>query len=166
MEKILEEKKDADKSYEESKALINEIIVELFNNILMIEERSLRQRGVKDLTMTEIHTIEAIGTKRPKTMSEIAEVLDVTMGSLTTMITKLEKKEYVQRSKDSKDRRVVYATLTRKGELVNKIHKNFHDEMIEHAMVGLKLDEDKALLRALENINKFFLKEYGGHNVY
>ena len=39
-------------SYHESRRLLNEIIVELFNNILTIEERSLKKRGIRDLTMT------------------------------------------------------------------------------------------------------------------
>ncbi|WP_091993892.1 MarR family winged helix-turn-helix transcriptional regulator [Peptostreptococcus sp. D1] len=148
-------------SYHESRRLLNEIIVELFNNILTIEERSLKKRGIKDLTMTEIHAIEAIGLDGNKTMSEVAEALDITMGTLTTTMSKLEKKGYAQRTKDPKDRRVVVASLTRKGELVEKIHKNFHEEMIDHAMADLKIDEDKALVRALQNINSFFIKEYG-----
>lgn len=155
-----------DINYEKSRKVINDIIVELFNNILTIEERSLRNRGIKDLTMTEIHTIEAIGIGGSKTMSEVAEYLDITMGTLTTCISRLEKKGYVTRKKDETDRRVVLASLTRRGELVEKIHRNFHDEMIDHVMVDLKLDEDQALIRALKNINDFFLREYGGNNVY
>ena len=153
-------------NYEASRKVINDIVVELFKNILTIEERSLRNRGIRDLSMTEIHTIEAIGIDGPKTMSEIAESLDITMGTLTISITRLENKEYVYRSRDSNDRRVVLVSLTKKGELVDKIHKNFHDEMINHAMIDLKLDEDQALINALKNINEFFLKEYGGKNVY
>lgn len=153
-------------NYENSRKTINDIIVELFKNILTIEERSLRNRGIRDLSMTEIHTIEAIGKGSYKTMSEIAEALNITMGTLTISINRLESKDYVYRSKDPNDRRVVLASLTKKGELVDKIHKNFHDEMIDHVMVDLKLDEDQALINALKNINEFFLKGYGGKNVY
>lgn len=153
-------------NYANSRKIINDIIVELFKNILTIEERSLRNRGIRDLSMTEIHTIEAIGKGSYKTMSEIAEALNITMGTLTISINRLESKDYVYRSKDPNDRRIVLASLTKKGELVDKIHKNFHDEMIDHVMVDLKLDEDQALINALKNINEFFLKEYGGKNVY
>ena len=31
-------------------------------------------------------------------------------------------------------------------------------------MIDLKLEEDQALIRALMNINEFFLKEYGGEH--
>lgn len=153
-------------NYENTRKVLNDIIVELFKNILSIEERSLKNRGVRDLSMTEIHTIEAIGTGFSKSMSEVAEQLDITTGTLTTSISRLEKKGYVTRTKDPKDRRLVLASLTKKGELVEKIHRNFHDEMIDHVLIGLKLDENQVLIKALQNINEFFLREYGGANVY
>jgi len=151
-------------SYEDSRRVINDIVADLFKNILTIEERSLRQRGIKDLSMSEIHALEAIGTGDGRMMSEVADTLDITMGTLTTTISKLESKGYAKREKDPNDRRVVIASLTRKGILVDKIHRHFHEEMIDHLMIDLKLDENQALINALMNINDFFLKEYGGEH--
>jgi len=158
------EKNTKNLSYEDSRKVINDIVVDLFKNILTIEERSLRQRGIKDLSMSEIHALEAIGTGDGRMMSEVADALDITMGTLTTTISKLESKGYAKREKDPNDRRVVIASLTRKGVLVDKIHRHFHEEMIDHLMIDLKLDEDQALINALMNINDFFLKEYGGEH--
>lgn len=149
-----------------TKKVLNSIIVDLFKNVLTIEEKSMKLRGVKDLSMSEIHVIEAIGSGDGKMMSEVAEKLDVTMGTLTTSISKLEKKGYAIRERDLLDKRVVIAKLTRKGQLIEKIHNNFHEEMIEHLIIDLKLEEDKALLQALININNFFIKEYGGNDAY
>lgn len=154
----------SDDRYEYSRKIINDIIVELFKNILTIEERALRRRGIKELSMSEIHVIEAIDVGEGKMMSEIAEILDITMGTMTSAINKLEQKGYVKRTKDPRDKRIVIASLTRKGNLVHKIHKNFHEEMIDHIMVDLDVDKDEHLITALRNINNFFLKEYGGHN--
>ena len=126
--------KNENLSYEASRKVINDIVVDLFKNILTIEEKSLRLRGIKDLSMSEIHALEAIGTGDGKMMSEVADILDITMGTLTTTISKLETKGYAKREKDPNDRRVVIASLTRKGVLVDKIHRNFHEEMIDHLM--------------------------------
>ena len=134
------------KNYEDSRKVINGIIVELFKNILTIEEKSLKDRGNR------------------KMMSEIADILEVTMGTLTIAMTKLEKKGYVVRERDERDRRIVVCSLTRRGVLAEKIHRNFHDEMIDHLMVDLKLEEEPALIQALKNINEFFIREYGGKN--
>ena len=126
----------------------------------MIEEKAVRMRGISNLTMSEIHAIDAIGIGDGKMMSEVAEQLHITMGTLTSTMTKLEKKGYAKRTKDPTDRRVVLASLTRKGELAYKIHKNFHDEMVDRVILDLNLHEDKVLIKSLRNINEFFLKEY------
>ena len=147
-------------TFENNKALNENIVVE--DNEDKAQVSSLR--GIKDLSMSEIHALEAIGTGDGKMMSEVADILDITMGTLTTTISKLEAKGYAKREKDPNDRRVVIASLTRKGVLVDKIHRNFHEEMIDHLMIDLKLEEDQALIRALMNINEFFLKEYGGEH--
>lgn len=152
-------------NYDSSRKIINKIVVELFKNILNIQERALQVRGIKDLTMSEMHAIEAIGDGKGKRMSEVASNLDLTMGTLTATLIKLEKKGYALRARDSKDKRIVIASLTKKGRLANKIHTNFHEEMIDHLMIDLRLDQDETLMRALENINEFFLKEYGGIHV-
>ena len=152
--------------YDDTRKIINDIIVDLFKNILMIEETSLKSRGIKDLSLTEVHAIEAVGNNGGKRMSKLASDLGISLGTLTSTMDKLEKKNYAQRIRSEKDKRVVIARLTNKGELVYKIHRNFHDEMIENLMIDLKLKEDKDLIHILKNINKFLLKEYGGNNVY
>ncbi len=62
----------------QSKIVLNELLVDLFHDILEIEEKSLRDNG-SDLTMTEMHTIHAVGHDRPRTMSEVAKDLNITM---------------------------------------------------------------------------------------
>lgn len=77
--------------------ILNKLLVQLFNDILQIEEKSLKNTQFTDLSITEIHTIEAIGLDRSRTMGEIAHDLRITVGTLTTAITKLIKKGYVER---------------------------------------------------------------------
>lgn len=158
----LNEEKVSDDRFEDLRKVMAAIVIDLFKNVLKIEEKSLKDRGVRDLTITEVHAISAVGTGNGKSMSEIADALNITMGTLTTTMTKLERKGYVQRMKASGDRRVVIAKLTRTGRWVEKVYRNFHDEMIEHLIIDLKLDENQNLIQALKNINEFFLREYGG----
>ena len=110
--------------------LLNKLLVQLFNDILHIEENSLKNIDLMDLSMTEIHTIEAVGIKDAKTMGEIAHDLRITVGTLSAAITKLIKKGYVERKRTEEDRRVVLVSLTSKGENVYREHQVFHEEMI------------------------------------
>lgn len=140
--------------------VVNGILVELFNDILAVEERSLKNEGLVDLSITEIHTIEAIGIDKPKSMTEIAEYLKITVGTLTTAINRLVKKAYVERLKDAQDRRIVLIQLTDSGKKAHEVHRKFHIEMVEKMVEDLKLEEDKILLRSLKNLKEFFESRY------
>lgn len=139
---------------------INELLVQLFNDILQIEEKSLKEGVISDLSITEIHTIEAIGMYAEKSMSEVAQILKITVGTLTTAINKLIKKEYVERKRIEEDRRVVLVKLTKKGKLAYRIHEKFHHDMVNTAIDGLSEEEEKVLISSLDKINNFFKEKY------
>ena len=105
---------------------INNLLVEVFNDILVIEESELKKSQFNDLSITEMHTIEAVGMYRKKTTSEVAKELSITVGTLTTAINRLVKKNYVERIRSEDDRRVVKLGLTKKGKLLYRVHQNFH----------------------------------------
>ena len=126
--------------------VINRLLVDLFNNIQQIEEKSLNHDEISDLSITEIHTIEAIGINTESTMSEIAQKLKITSGTLTTCVNKLIKKGYVERKRIEEDRRVVLIKLTEKGETAYNYHKKFHDELVNNTVESLEEDEKEILI--------------------
>lgn len=140
--------------------VLNELLVELFNDILVIEQKSLKEGRFSDLSITEVHTIEAVGMYESRTMSEIAQDLSITVGTLTIAINNLVRKEYVERERSNKDRRVVMIKLTRKGKLIYRIHKKFHSDLIKHTIEGLTDEEEKVLIRSLDKLNYFFKSKY------
>ena len=143
--------------------LLNKLLVQLFNDILHIEENSLKNIDLMDLSMKEIHTIEAVGIKDAKTMGEIAHDLRITVGTLSAAITKLIKKGYVERKRTEEDRRVVLVSLTSKGENVYREHQVFHEEMITSMLGNFSEEEEEDILAiALEKLNSFFEEKYEG----
>jgi len=143
-----------------SKKVLNELLVELFKDILEIEQKALNEGRFSDLSITEIHTIEAIGMYKPRTMSEVASALDITVGTLTTAINNLVKKEYVERKRIEEDRRVVLIQLTKKGKLAYRVHEQFHLDMIKATIDGLTDHEEDVLVSSLEKLNVFFKDKY------
>lgn len=143
-----------------STTIINLLLVELFNDVLKIEEQSLKDGPISDLSITEIHTLEAIGMYDEKTMSEVAQNLKITVGTLTTAINKLIKKGYVERKRIEEDRRVVLIKLTKKGKLAYRLHDKFHKDMVNTAIEGLREEEEEVLISALNSINEFLKKKY------
>lgn len=140
--------------------VLNELLVDIFNDILTIEQTALQQGSFNDISVTEIHTIEAIGMYKPKTMSEVAGVLDITVGTLTVAINNLVKKGYVERKKTDLDRRVVYIQLTRRGKLAFRVHEKFHTDMIKATISGLSHEENDILVKSLAQLNDFFKEKY------
>lgn len=138
--------------------VLNELLVSTFNIIISAEQKALREGIFKDLSLTEIHTIEAVGTCGAKTMSEVAGILGITVGTLTTAINHLVKKEYVERSRSNEDKRVVNITLTDKGRLAFEVHKKFHTDMVKNIIAELTPEEEQVLIKALDKVNKYFKK--------
>ncbi|MEG0307894.1 MAG: MarR family transcriptional regulator [Clostridium sp.] len=148
------------KSFNSNKHVLNELLVTIFNDILEIEQNALSQGILNDLSVTEIHTIEAIGMYKPRTMTEVANDLGITVGTLTTAITKLVKKEYVERTRGEEDRRSVMIALTRKGKLAYRVHEKFHQEMITKTISGLSEGEEAVLVKSLGKVNEFLKEKY------
>lgn len=142
-----------------SKTLINELLVDVFNNILSIEEEVLRSRGIK-LSMKEVHILEAVRSAKEPTMSNIASKLRITTGTLTTAIDRLVAKKFVERYQEESDRRKVLIRLTDCAHEVLKEHDLFHNEMIDEIFEDLNIDEDEVLLKSLENISDYFKSKY------
>lgn len=119
---------------EETKKAMNRLLVEMFNHILSIEEDTIAKSGITDLTITEMHTLEAVESSQSKNMSDIALKLGITVSTLTTSINRLVKKEYVIKRKKENDKRVVNLELTEKGRQACRIHEEFHETMIDHLL--------------------------------
>lgn len=142
-----------------TQALINELLVDVFNHILSIEEAELIKAGIK-LSINEVHILEAVKNAEYPTMTNIAKKLRITTGTLTTSIDRLVQKKYVVRDNDENDRRKVLIRLTPNALEVLKAHEKFHSEMIEALLEDMKIDEDEVLIKSLESIAEFFRSKY------
>ena len=74
--------------------VLNNLLVKLFNDILDVEEKAIITDEFKDISVTDMHIIEAVGTEEPRTMTAISKTLGVTMGTLTIGMNALVKKGY------------------------------------------------------------------------
>ena len=110
--------------------------------------------------MTEVHVLEAIRNTEVTTMGNVAQRLRVTLGTLTTSVNVLVKKNYVYRYRDESDRRKVFLRLNESALEVLKVHDQFHDEMIDSLFKDLELEKDETLLKSLENISHYFKQRY------
>jgi len=139
----------------DAKQIVNDLLVDLFNRILLIEADFMKKQNVK-LSMNEIHVLEAIEKVEEASMSNIAKLLHITVGSLSTAINTLYQKNYVVRERDENDRRKVLIQLTEQAEEVLKKHDLFHEKMIDSIFSELNVGEDLTLIESLNNLSSFF----------
>ena len=134
---------------------INDYLVDIFNRVQVIEETSLRTSQFSDVSLKEMHTIEIIGKNTNVTPSDIARELRLTLGTVTTSLNTLEAKGYIERKRSKLDRRVVHLTLTKKGKLLDRLHRKFHKNMVIHIAEDMNEQEFEALAQGLKNLHKF-----------
>ena len=137
-------------------AALNDVLVNLFRDIMELEEQAIITQEYQDITNNDMHVIEAIGVGEPKNMSTIAKLLSVTVGTLTIAMNSLVTKGYVIRERGKEDRRVVYISLSEKGLRAYRHHEEFHRQMIEAVLENLTEDETESLVKALAKLERWF----------
>ena len=135
---------------------LDELLSGTFNSILRIEERSLNNRLTKGLTITEVHTLVAVGLHERNPMNVVAARLGVTLATLTTAVSKLVEKGFIERTRAEDDRRKVLISLTKKGRQVLRAHNLFHHQMIDEALADLTEEEERVFADALTKVKDFF----------
>ena len=138
------------------KETINDILVNLFNEILKLEEEAIITDEFKDITNNDMHIIEAVGLSGENTMSVVAKKLGITAGSLTTSVNSLVNKKYVIRQRSEEDRRVVFLKLTEKGKRAYEHHREYHRQMTEAVISRLDEAEVPILIKTLTGLSEFF----------
>ena len=137
---------------------INDALVKIYNDILWIEENELKKSRFSDLTIKEMHAINAITMYEQMPASQVAKKLHLTPGTLTVTIDRLVKKGYVRRIRSADDRRIIRLALTKKGRLEYRAHDAFHRMMVKEFLKGFGDKEVKVIEKALLNLENF-LKE-------
>lgn len=135
---------------------INDVLVKLFNEIWDLEEKALITGEFSNITINDMHIIEAIGPDDGNNMSTIAKKLNITVGSLTTSMNSLVKKNYVIRERSEMDRRVVNIRLLEKGKAAYDHHYKFHHMLTDAVVKSLNVDEIPVLIKTLTELATFF----------
>lgn len=135
---------------------LNTLLVTLFQDILDIEEKALITEEFRDITLNDMHVIEAIGIEGPRTSSAVAKTLSVTMGTLTKAIDRLVKNGYVLRERSEEDKRLVLLSLKEKGVEAYEHHQKFHQDMVKAVVKQFTKEEAEDLAKTLRGLIGYF----------
>jgi len=123
-----------------------------------IGESLVKEQIGSDLTNDQHYTLRYINKVGTCTSSELAEVFDVKKSAITAIITRMWEKGLIQRTRDENDRRVVYLTLTDKGnELFLKTEERIHS-LVESFISKFEQSEIVQFLKTYDKVNEILLE--------
>ena len=145
--------------------ILSDYVLHTALHMLTLEDQCLRHICAGDLSVRELHVIEAVSSLSPagkNTMAEIAKYLRVSPASLTASVNVLVKKGYLGREYSPLDRRVIYITLTESGEEMNRKYLDFVRDLMVY--IGRDLDEEVAdrMIDALMKVVDYFERAADG----
>jgi MarR family transcriptional regulator, 2-MHQ and catechol-resistance regulon repressor len=104
------------------------------------------------LNPTEFAVLELLFHKGDQPLQQIGGKILLASGSMTYVIDKLEKKDYIRRVACAEDRRVTFAQITEKGKkLIEQVFPAHHNE-IDRIMSVLSEEEKDTAIELLKRI--------------
>nr|WP_211171203.1 MarR family transcriptional regulator [Bacillus sp. DNRA2] len=139
----------------------NSRIQELINRYIRVSfsvtkkaEFLIKDQIGSDLTYDQHYTLRYIRNKHFCTSTELADVFAVNKSAVTAIIARLADKGLIERTRDERDRRVVYLSLTDKGNaLFNECEKRVHN-LVENIMTQFNDEEVNAFIQTYEKLEQ------------
>jgi len=104
------------------------------------------------LTSEQVAVLAAIKSRGPLRPSEFASILERSPNSMSMIVDRMVKAGLVRRTRDRKDRRVVFVSMTDKGRRGVDPAVPAGWEMIHKALSPLSYDDQRALADMLETV--------------
>lgn len=124
-------------------------IREKVNKRLIAEMES---HGIQGIVTSHGDILYALNHKSRMTMAEIASAIGKDKSTVTALVEKLVKLNYVSKERDTEDTRIVYVTLTQRGEELKPVFNQISKELLEVFYKELTEEEKEVLFRLLNKI--------------
>ena len=127
--------------------------------VIMKASKTLEELVKKDVAahgmkMSDFAILEALYHKGRQTIKQISEAVLINTGSITYVIDKLEKNDYLQRIHCKDDRRVVYIETTPKGNAVMDEIFPKHQKLIEELFSDISDEHKQIVIDTVKTIGK------------
>jgi len=127
--------------------------------VLMMAHRAVSAHAkasfaAMDLGRSDFLILEMLLHKGPQLVNDIGRRIDLTSGSMTTAIDRLEERGFVERVTDSHDRRARRVTLTREGKALITKAFGAHKKRIDRSANALSKSERATLISLLKKLGR------------
>lgn len=131
---------------------LTEFINTLDTTLKQSQTKEGEASGFSQLTISQLHYIEAIHLLNNPTISEVAETLKITKASATVGVKRLTDLGYLNKRKSDQDKRVTNVSLTKKGEklaLSKQKALNDYENKMTAALKPEELEQLEIIMRKL-----------------
>jgi DNA-binding MarR family transcriptional regulator len=132
--------------------LIDRYIAVSFN-VTKKAEALIKEQIGDDLTTDQHYILRHIYQSKECTSSELADVFEVNKSAITAIVNRMVNREWIQRTRDEHDRRVVYLTLTSNGiKLFEKMEDRVHC-LVESIINQFNKEEIQNFIQTYEKLS-------------
>ena len=129
-----------------------QVISKLSHSLGEMEELAKEHYKLTDLTVTQMHYLEAISALNNPNITELATEMQLTKPTVTVAVDKLIERDYLFKVQSDEDRRSAHLHLTEKGQHINEMHLYAHErfaELIRETLNENEIDQMEGLLEKL-----------------
>lgn len=130
----------------------SQLIEKIFTLSRRMKEEMSFDSNIAHLSLVQLQALIYLHVHKKLQMREIAEHFAIEMPTATSLLNKLVELKLVNRQADSKDRRVVRVTLTKKGEEILNQAMEQRSKKIEFMLSYLTEADKEEFLRILTSI--------------
>lgn len=145
-----------------------ERILDLHELLQQTTEEALRKGRFSNLSRKEMRLLRAVGLYEERGMGELAQEMNVTLGTLSVAVKRLVSKGYIIRRKGEGDQRRVLLRLTHEGKVACRLYRRFNRILTQKVFDHLTCSEEKRLedlIRRCETVIAGLYKDYRGRKI-
>lgn len=105
------------------------------------------------LTITQLHYLHCIKEHPAITASELADLFHVQKPTVTNILNRLVRQDYLRRTQSDHDRRVFYLSLSPLGQQLLQLESQGYASFAQKAVHCLSTDEQEQFARLLAKIH-------------
>lgn len=124
------------------------------NELTQIQKVPIKFPNGMVLTTSSVHLIEAIGQHPNTNLTELADILGVTKGSLSQQIPKLITNNLITKYRNGENKKNYYFCLTELGQEIVDYHKQLHRKLY----TSLLADMNELKIEDAQVINNMYTR--------
>lgn len=125
----------------------------------------VRRVHALDLTLSQLAAMAVLEEPRWRTVSEVAELIGLSVAATSTLVERLRARELVERQEDTEDRRVKHVSLTAPGRQALELIATAREQALDDLLNSLPGDLRDEFVRVMGRVAEELECQLGHHGM-